>query len=92
MTRENNKQLSQTVKLVKIGKKFNLKSVEVAGDYIKIEFNESSELILPKKTSKKEKELVNEVKMQSLLEEMQLLDPEAYEEELIKQDGGLKEI
>lgn len=92
MTRENNKQINQTLKLVRLGRKYNLKSVEVAGDFIKIEFNESSTPILTKKASKKERELVQEAKMQSLLEEMQLLDPEAYEEELLKQDGGLKEI
>lgn len=92
MIKDANKVLLHTVKLARIGKKFKLKSIEVSESFIKIEFNESSTPNLTKKPSKREKQVLEEVRESTLLEEMQLLDPEAYEEELVKRDGGLKEI
>jgi hypothetical protein len=92
MITESNKILVQTLRLVKIGKKYNLKSVEVTDSFIRIEFNESSTPIADKKSSKRDKRILEEFKESAYLEEMQLLDPEAYEEELMKKDGGLKEI
>lgn len=90
--RESSKQIVHLLKVIKLGKKYGLKSVEVSDNFISIEFNDNSSAENKKKPTKKELLSLEKVREDLLLEEMQLLDPAAYEEELIKMSGGLKEI
>lgn len=79
-------------KIVKIGQKYGLKSVEVSENMIKIEFNEAIPAKRAPKLTKEQKDALERERERLVMDEMQILDPAAYEEYLAATSNGLKEI
>jgi hypothetical protein len=79
-------------KFCQISDKYKLKSLEVSENVFKIEFSDHSVVRRTPKLTKEQKEGIITDKTQQLMDELQLTDPEMYEEMLVLKAGGLKEL
>lgn len=86
-----NDTLKHADKICKLGRKYNLKSIEVSQNAVKIEFNDVIVQKKDKKLSKETTELLEADRQRLVMDELQLMDPEAYEEIIAQDDQGLKE-
>lgn len=87
-----NDQQKTVEKWCKLARKYNLKSLEVCENAVKIELNETLATKRDRKLTKSQLEFLENEREQQVMDEMQILDPEAYEEALAHADTGLKEI
>jgi hypothetical protein len=79
-------------KYLKYGSKYNLKTLEIGTDLVKIEFREPVEKTEPAipvdpKVVKKVEEYMEKQRQAIELDELQIMNPEAFEEHLANADS-----
>lgn len=84
-------QLGRVEALCRLGEKYKLKSLEVSENSFKMEFSDTLPTKRAHKLTKEQKDALIEEKDRQIMDELQLTDPETYEELLVKQ-SDLKEL